>query len=931
MLLPLRRLTIALAVAAQALLVGCHRPANDPGRTTTSISQRKLRDTLGMAAGLDMNIPLLAQYGFTHLRTDFTWSNIQKSKTTPPSQWNWGPYDSFVDAARSQGMSVLGILDYGNPWANSGYCNSKIDRRPPDDFATFVKYATETVKHFDNRVMQYEVWNEPNNTIQFWKNGTLSCTKTSCSCSYSGVDDAPAFGKLASQTIDAINGLKLGHALPRVTTGGTVYLWEPGFNRSGNDYMTDAFNANGGLASKLTAAAIHAYTAYPPQSPPEDDQWDEGTQNVQLGSKIAAARSAYVSHGMFAAQPMWITEVGWPTINGVQYVDQATFTIRTILLSALNGVDEVYLYNFKDGKDASFCNGDHKLAVWDYGQSEDCFGLFFSDGVTPKPAASAVRYLMQLLGDYSIGARVPAHDANDSVYILQLSDGTNTCYAAWDWKGDKGYDWTVPSNFGVWDMMGNELHVGNRVRLTSSPIYSCQKPAPPQPSDTVFGCNHSGQPMESFDGVMAYCDDANGGGEWQCDQYANRVMSALQYPPVDNWVDNLACEICDLVSNDPYLSAHYSVWGPGYRNTSGRQPTTNDLLVWDEPSAGCNEANKSAPGHVAVVTGADSNYVYYIQQNWIINASVNGSAYASVSRSSTAWNSSNSFFGYAGGPGGVNYAPKCWIHPEQSLGPGHNPCINVSHANNGQFCGTSPQAGFQNHNSNPNTDANTIYECIDGQVANERHCEAGCVVAASGVQDYCVTNDPCAGVPSSANGFFCGHSPQFHFNARGTANPSGLYHCVNGKTTEYAFCWNDCNVATTGPDSCKNDACANVPPSQNGTYCGSSNQSYFQPTLADQNTVYTCVNGHTVDSVWCEHGCTPAGANHPDVCNDDPCAAVPPADNGVFCGRSPQAHFATSLADQISLYYCQNGRTLWAQSCTNGCYVAAGGQDDGCR
>jgi hypothetical protein len=932
-----RHLPAGFALAFLFLLGGCQRNAseqvpqiNPQAAVQASSGQTTLRDTLGMSVGLDADIAQIAQYGFTRLRTDFTWKDIQRSASAIPSQWNWGPHDNFVNTARSHGMSVLAILDYGNPWANADPCNRADDKRPPDDFATFTNYAVETVKHFDGRISQYEVWNEPNNLAN-WKHGQMpNCTGgPGCFCQDSGVDDAGAFGRLTSQTIDAVNRLTLG-APPRIAPGATIYLTEP-INRSGNDYMTDAFNINAGLAQKLTAQAIHAYNAYPPHSPPEDDGWDQGTTNVQLGSKIAQARNVYVSHGMSASQPLWITEVGWPTINGVDYVDQAKFTVRTILLSALNGAQQVYLFNFKDNMDASFCNADHGLNPFTYGDAEHCFGLFYSDG-TPKQAASAVQYLMQRLGDYSVVGRVPVNDPNHSVYLIQLSNGTDTCYAAWDWLGDKGYNWTVPNNFGVWDMMGNQLHVGTQVRLNDVPYYSCQLPAPQPRPDTVFGCNYSGQPMESFGGVMVYCDDPAASGEWQCDQFANRVMSSLSYPPVDNWVDNLACQICDLVANDASLSAHYSVWGPGYRTTAGHQPGRNDLLVWWEPSGGCNITNKNAPGHIAVVTGADSNYVYYIQQNWMVNESINGSAYAAVSQSSTAWNSSTSFFSYAGGPGGGFFAPKCWIHPEQSLGPGHNPCINVSHANNGQFCGTENQSGFLNHSLNPNTDPNTLYECVDGQVANERHCVSGCVQAPPGVDDYCATNDPCSAVPSIDNGFFCGGTNQFGFNPR-TADPGGLYHCVDHKTVEYAFCWNGCQMNGGGiPDSCMNDACANVPASANGTYCGSNPQSGFQSGLAEQSTLYTCRNGKTVDSAFCNHGCTPNPiVNQPDVCNLDPCANVPAANNGIYCGRTTQTGFATSLANPGAIYECQNGVTLWAQSCQNGCFLAPSGQDDGCR
>jgi len=91
-------LTVHLALLAQ-LVAGC-QDASEPSRSVTAslgVSRARLRDTLGMSVGLDADITLLANYGFTRLRTDFTWSNIQRDVNAPPSQWNWGPYDSFVN------------------------------------------------------------------------------------------------------------------------------------------------------------------------------------------------------------------------------------------------------------------------------------------------------------------------------------------------------------------------------------------------------------------------------------------------------------------------------------------------------------------------------------------------------------------------------------------------------------------------------------------------------------------------------------------------------------------------------------------------------------------------------------------------------------------------------------------------------------------
>jgi hypothetical protein len=345
---------------------------------------------------------------------------------------------------------------------------------------------------------------------------------------------------------------------------------------------------------------------------------------------------------------------------------------------------------------------------------------------------------------------------------------------------------------GCQDSIDDSPDIGEQTFFVTSP-----------PADKVFGCNGAGQAMESFGGVTAYCNDSAESGEWQCDQFANRVMSSLGYPPVDNWVNDIACEICDIVNDDPDLSSHYSVWGPGYRATAGHEPGKNDLLIWYEPSSGCNLNNRSKPGHVAVVTGSDANYVHYIQQNWIVSQSINGSSYASVAESSTAWNASSSFFSNAGGAGGASFAARCWIHPEHSLGTGHNPCINVSHANNGLYCGASTQAGFLGHSVNSNTDSATMYECIDGQVAREDPCELGCVVAPAGVADHCVNNDPCAAVSSANNGVYCGTSTQAGF-ASNHAVPTELYTCHNSLTQSTQSCANGCVVAPAGQaDHCR--------------------------------------------------------------------------------------------------------------------------------
>ena len=53
-----------------------------------------------------------------------------------------------------------------------------------------------------------------------------------------------------------------------------------------------------------------------------------------------------------------------------------------------------------------------------------------------------------------------------------------------------------------------------------------------------------------------------------------------------------------------------------------------------------------------------------------------------------------------------------------------------------------------------------------------------------------------------------------------------------------------------------------------GSFCGRSTQLGFDPSQADPNTLYYCVNGQVTDAQACVTGCFVAEANTPDRCND---------------------------------------------------------------
>ena len=133
-----------------------------------------------------------------------------------------------------------------------------------------------------------------------------------------GSDGDPAvFGALTVATINAIRGdPKLGRDIPLLAPGGTVFLSEP-TNKSGPDFMKEAFATNRQLASLSDAVTLHGYNAYPPSSEPESAGLDLLTRNVQLGDKVAQMKATFTSAGTSPNKPVWLTEIGWTTIPPV--------------------------------------------------------------------------------------------------------------------------------------------------------------------------------------------------------------------------------------------------------------------------------------------------------------------------------------------------------------------------------------------------------------------------------------------------------------------------------------------------------------------------------------------------------------------------------------------------------------------------------------
>ena len=64
---------------------------------------------------------------------------------------------------------------------------------------------------------------------------------------------------------------------------------------------------------------------------------------------------------------------------------------------------------------------------------------------------------------------------------------------------------------------------------------------------------------------------------------------------------------------------------------------------------------------------------------------------------------------------------------------GGNPCANVPSVDNGIYCATTTQFGFDPSHA----DGTSIYTCTDGQASQVQPCANGCAQEAMGTPDQC--------------------------------------------------------------------------------------------------------------------------------------------------------------------------------------------------
>jgi hypothetical protein len=339
--------------------------------------------------------------GGVMIRRDFVWSEIEPTK----GAFDFTAYDALVAQAESANVKLLGTLDYGAPWANAS-SNGDIDY-PPTNPQDYADYAAAVAARYAGKVDDWEIWNEPNQGLRFWK-PTLS-------------GDPAAYGALLEAAYTSIHA-----AAPsaRVLLGGTVFT--PQIIEGAIPFLSDAYSAHPDLAQHFDVAGVHTYQSYPPQTAPETGV----LADPPLEDKIQMHAWLLAQHGA-SATPIWITELGWPVYGTVDEATQARFMVRATLIAARAGASAVFWYTLRDGPDPTAF------------PPEDAFGLLHHDS-SPKPVYGALKTMLAVLGDLS--ARPDAAPItglpDDGRAVVFRDAGGKTAVAAWTVASSAQATWT---------------------------------------------------------------------------------------------------------------------------------------------------------------------------------------------------------------------------------------------------------------------------------------------------------------------------------------------------------------------------------------------------------------------------------------------------------------------------------------------------------
>jgi len=277
-----------------------------------------------------------------------------------PGQFKWEAADAeLANWDKPEGLTPLPILAYTAPWASSGPNGDRA--YPPTDLRLYARFVRESVARYKDDVKYWEIWNEPN------------------------------IGFFAGTIPEYVDLLKAGSIAARQADPDCHILFG---GMAGVDLRFARRCYEHGAAPYFDVMACHPY------------QWGRVLNDGWFTDKLTNLQ-ALLRQCDDGSKPVWLTEIGWSTGEGVSNDDQARLLVQSYV-SALS------LADLNVAKVFWFC-------VKDWGGPSH--GLFADDG-SRKPAFGAYRTMTRELEGRMCLGRVKASEVRCYLFGRKANDDT---------------------------------------------------------------------------------------------------------------------------------------------------------------------------------------------------------------------------------------------------------------------------------------------------------------------------------------------------------------------------------------------------------------------------------------------------------------------------------------------------------------------------
>jgi len=308
--------------------------------------------------------------GVGWVKEQVQWHTIEHG----PEDFEWHHLDEIVRSAETHGLKLLLGVTHAPDWTRP----VEKESGPPADYGEFGRFMEQLATRYRGQVDAYELWNEPN-LAREWRGDTL---------------DASRFVALVAEGAD---GVRLGDPEALVVSGAPAVT---GIDDGVTAVADRRFLRNmieAGVADHVDAIGAHPYGyGNPPEESVHDETHAASSHNDHptffFRDTLEDYRGILVEHGLDDV-PIWITEFGWPSPEGIgemdltgwEYgreiseADQATYVVRAFRMGQERpGVGPMFLWNL------------NLAVIWGPDNAFSAYSLLRPDG-SLRPAYLALR------------------------------------------------------------------------------------------------------------------------------------------------------------------------------------------------------------------------------------------------------------------------------------------------------------------------------------------------------------------------------------------------------------------------------------------------------------------------------------------------------------------------------------------------------------